>query len=104
MARYHGKKVVRDGFYWSPATWEIVVLGAEGGVLPGETDQRYVRLPALLMLGMGPVLGALLVVFLPFIGFAMLLAVAGRKLLVVARRALSALLAEPEVAIEEERR
>ena len=51
-------------------------MNGKKGVLPGVVEDRYLKVPTLAMLAAAPVLGATLVVFLPFIGFA-LFAVAG---------------------------
>jgi hypothetical protein len=73
MAR-KGGETVKAGFYWHADGWEIVPVSGEGGVLPGTAEDRYVRLPALGMLLLAPVMGGLFVVFLPLIGIALLLA------------------------------
>jgi hypothetical protein len=67
---------VPAGFYWRPASWEIVTLSAEGGVLPGERGERYFKVPVLAMLALAPAMGAALVMFLPLMGFV----IAGREL------------------------
>jgi len=102
MARYHGSRWVKVGFYWNPSRWELVTIPKGGGVLPGGDDLRYVRVPFPLVMLLGPLMGALYVVFLPFIGFAMVFGFAGRKLFLLARKALSTLLAEPEAQPKEE--
>jgi hypothetical protein len=43
----------------------------EGAALPGEAGDRYVRVPAVALLLLGPAMGFFFVVFLPFIGFAL---------------------------------
>jgi hypothetical protein len=69
-----GGQSVRAGFYWNPAEWEIVAVdGRSGGVLPGGSERRYFRVPVLLMLALAPVMGGLFVVFLPLIGFTLLI-------------------------------
>ncbi len=60
-------KKVKGGFYWDKAEWEMTVVPAEGGTLPGDA-KRFVRVPAFALLLLGPVMGALFVVFLPAIG------------------------------------
>lgn len=87
MKRYYGTNQVKMGFYWNPARWEIVTIPKGGGVLPGERDARYVRFPLLLVMMLGPVVGAAYVIFLPLIGFAMLFGFVGKKLLAAAQRA-----------------
>ncbi len=101
MTRYRGSNWVRVGFYWNPSRWQIVTIPKGGGVLPGGDDVRYVRLPLILVMLLGPMVGALYVIFLPFIGFAMLFGFAGGKLLSVARRALGGRLTEAEAKPKE---
>lgn len=103
MIRYRGSNWVRVGFYWNPSRWEIVTIPKGGGMLPGEDDVRYVRLPLILVMLLGPMVGALYVIFLPFIGFAMLFGFVGAKLLSVARRALGDGLAEAKATRRQER-
>jgi hypothetical protein len=71
MAR-KGGEAVKAGFYWHADVWEIVPVSGEGGVLPGTAEDRYIRLPALGMLLLAPVMGGLFVVFLPLIGIGLL--------------------------------
>jgi hypothetical protein len=73
MARKTGGTRVGAGFYWRPEQWEIVPLSGAGGVLPGGPEEGYYKIPTLAMLLLAPVMGALFVVFLPFVGFAILL-------------------------------
>ena len=78
MRRYHGNEKVKAGLYWTPARWEIVTIGREGGVLP--EGGNYIRLPVAIMMLLGTLLGGLYVIFLPFIGFVMFFGFAGKKL------------------------
>jgi hypothetical protein len=87
MTRYHGNETVKGGIYWNPARWQVVAVADEGGELPGEANARYVRIPLLMMLLLGPLMGGLYVMFLPFIGFAMVIGYGGAKLLAMARSA-----------------
>ena len=77
MAHKGGTKV-NFGFYWSVQAWDMAMIPAEGGHLPGSVDRSYVRVPTFLFLVMAPVMGALYVVFLPFAGFALLIGHLGR--------------------------
>jgi hypothetical protein len=72
MKRYRAGQDVEAGFYLNTHTAEIVPVGPKGGRLDGPEGSRYLRIPALVMLFLAPVLGALYVVFLPLAGFAML--------------------------------
>jgi hypothetical protein len=69
MKGYTGGQTVAPGFYWSRREWEVVTISKNEAVLPGESGIAYVRIPTLAMLALAPVMGALLVMFLPFIGF-----------------------------------
>lgn len=63
-----GGTKVRGGFYWDKAEWEMTVVPAEGGMLPGGSERRYLRVPVVALLLLGPIMGGLFVGFLPFIG------------------------------------
>ncbi|HSN13853.1 MAG TPA: hypothetical protein VLT61_04425 [Anaeromyxobacteraceae bacterium] len=72
MARYVGGMKVGGGYYWNPRTWEVHTVAAEGGVLPGSERAHFARIPFPLLFVVVPVMGALFLVFLPVIGFALL--------------------------------
>jgi hypothetical protein len=86
MKRWRGSTRVPAGFYWRPASWEMVTLSGKGGVLPGERSERYFKVPVLAMLVLAPLMGAALVMFLPLMGFVM----AGRELVRKTRQAVAA--------------
>jgi hypothetical protein len=71
MKKSQGGNTVKPGLYWNQGTWEIVPVSDRPGRLPGDADQRFVRVPSPLMLLLAPALGGALVMFMPFIGFAM---------------------------------
>jgi len=75
---YTGGTKVNYGFYWSAEAWDMAMIPTEGGLLPGGTNRRYLRIPTFLFLLMAPIMGALYVVFLPFAGFALLLGHLGK--------------------------
>jgi hypothetical protein len=79
MLRHNGGARVKCGYYWNPARWEIVTIPRGGGLLPGGGEQLYLRLPIFLLLLVAPVMGGLYVLFLPFIGFFMILRLAARQ-------------------------
>jgi hypothetical protein len=103
MTRYRGNDQVKMGFYWNPSQWDIVTIPKGGGVLPGGDDVGYMRFPLLLVILLGPLVGAAYVIFLPFIGFAMLFGFAGKKLLAAARRALGGRFADDEGLVRQKR-
>ena len=61
----------KGGFYWNLKTWEVTLVRRNGDTLPGAADERYVRIPTAALVIVGPMMGFLFVVFLPFIGFAL---------------------------------
>lgn len=87
-----GTKVTK-GFYWGVKTWDIQVIENGGGTLPGGPERRYLRIPVIAMLLLGPIMGALFAMFLPFIGLAMVADHAARAL---GRRASRAFARKPE--------
>lgn len=72
MRKLEGTTAVKGGFYFNRNAWEIVVVPGKAGVLPGEPTTTYFKVPALGLFLLAPVMGGLYVLFLPFIGFAML--------------------------------
>ena len=78
MFSYTGGDTVKGGFYWNRGTWHLENLEGKTGTLPGDGETRYLWVPTLLMLVLAPVMGGLFVVFLPFIGFALLLSAAAK--------------------------
>ena len=93
MARQTGATMVKAGFYWNPKEWEIVTIQGPGGILPGTSNDRYFRIPVLAMLLLAPVMGGLFVVFLPLIGFALVLQHLGRLATAAIRQGAASLLA-----------
>lgn len=73
MTPKRGGDKVAPGLYWCRNTWQIVPISRKPAPLPGPQEHSYWRVPTLGMLLVGPILGALFVVFLPFIGFALLI-------------------------------
>jgi hypothetical protein len=71
MAKYTGGMKVNGGYYWNPRSWKVEVVPSEGGKLPAE-GASYVKLPFPLLFVVVPLLGALFLMFLPLIGFALL--------------------------------
>lgn len=73
MFKHKGGDVVKGGFYWNQAKWHLENIEGKSGSLPGDESARYARVPTLLLFVLAPLMGALFVVFLPFIGFALLI-------------------------------
>ena len=68
MTTFNGGNSVQGGYYLSKSNWEIFPIEKDGQKLPGASSEHYVKLPTAAALMLMPVLGGLMVVFLPFIG------------------------------------
>jgi hypothetical protein len=73
MALNHGGETVKGGFYWNMEKWDATFIEGAQGVLPGTGQDVFRRIPVGLALLSAPIMGALFVMFLPFIGIALLL-------------------------------
>ena len=67
------------GFYFNTKTWEMDLHRKDGDALPGDAGEVYVRVPALALLFLGPAMGFFFVIFLPFIGFALVVRELGHR-------------------------
>lgn len=79
MKRYEGGNEVKGGFYFNTRQKDLVTVEKDFGMLPGDETDTYVKVPLLFMLTAGPVIGLIYVIFLPFVAFAMILSVAGKR-------------------------
>lgn len=79
MLRYRGGEKVIKGTYWNPITGERIEIQHEG-VLPGDSSTIYLRMPAALVLIIGPVLGLLYAIFLPLVTILMVIGVGAMKI------------------------
>jgi hypothetical protein len=70
MKRYQGNDTVEPGLYLNLRQLSFKSVD-ETAPLPGSPADTYRRVPMLALLLVGPVMGLAFVVFLPFIGFAM---------------------------------
>jgi len=68
MKTINGGSAVRGGYYLSKSNWEIFPVEKDGQKLPGASSEHFVKLNTAAALALMPVLGGLMVVFLPFIG------------------------------------
>ena len=87
MTRYNGNQTAKAGFYFDMNSWHVTTLSGEGGVLPGTSDTRYLRLPLPVLLVAAPLMGAAFAMFLPFIGIALVLDFVAKKAWKVTREA-----------------
>ncbi len=80
MFRYKGGQKVGKGTYWNVADGNRVDIRGEG-VLPGDSDAKYTRFPAGIVLLAGPVIGLLYVIAMPFMAVGTIVALLGKKLI-----------------------
>lgn len=78
MLMYKGGNAAKDGFYLKKGEWEMVTVEGENGTLPGDIDCEYVKVPDLLFVPVALILGGVFVAFLPVVGFAISMLVAGQ--------------------------
>jgi hypothetical protein len=78
MTTYTGTQNVEAGLYYSVRPFKLTTMDQKGP-LPGAGDRTCHRVPMILMLALAPLLGLAFVIFLPFIGFAMVARIAGEK-------------------------
>jgi hypothetical protein len=71
MKRYSGESKVRGGYYFNLAHWNIAAVEGHEGLLEGPASENYVKLPLPVMLVVAACMSFGYVLFLPFIGFAM---------------------------------
>ena len=67
MARYHGGHNVKGGFYLNHTTWEFESVPREGGILSGNKDTGYSRLPTPTVIVAGPLTGLAYIISLPIL-------------------------------------
>ena len=79
MAKYTGGEKVSGGYYWNTRNWEVEVVSSEGGRLRATDGARYVKVPFPALFVIVPLLGALFLMFLPFVGFALFAYAIARK-------------------------
>lgn len=77
----NGGQVAKSGFYFNLADWTMHVAPKQGEVLPGAETTRYLALPTAMILVAAPVISLAFVIFLPFIGLALLVKAAIDKAL-----------------------
>jgi hypothetical protein len=80
MARFAGGTQVQGGYYWNPRGWEVEVVGNEGGTLSGSADQKFLKVPFLLLFAILPMMGLMFMMFLPAIGFVLFAYAIAKKL------------------------
>ena len=84
MAKYTSGMQVGGGYYWNASNWAVEVIPNEGGKLG--SGARYVKVPFPALFVIVPTLGALFLMFLPLIGFALFAYAIAKKLAATVHR------------------
>lgn len=78
MKRYLGTEIGPKGVYLNLTTGEFINLG-EAGVLPATDQVKYLRVPPVMAMVLGPFTGLAFILFLPFAGMAAVIGFLGYK-------------------------
>ena len=78
MTRTVGDKA-KGGLYFNLRTWEVTHHRRTGDALRGDAGDRFLRIPTVTLLLLGPIMGLAFVIFLPLIGFGLVALELGRK-------------------------
>ena len=68
MTGYHGGQIVKEGFYLKQTTGEFMQLYGDNLILPGSMEVKYLKVPAAVVVLVGPLTGLAFIIFLPLTG------------------------------------
>jgi len=77
---YQSSSAVPSGYYFNAARWHVEPIANDGDRLP-EGNGSWMKVPTAAALLLVPILGATFLMFLPFIGFALLFQAIGLKVI-----------------------
>jgi hypothetical protein len=86
MTKLHGGTRVKKGYYFEMQAWGLKLVPRDGEPLPGTAAHVYFHVPLLLVFAIAPLMGAAFVMFLPFVGFYLVLQAALRPVTRLLRR------------------
>src|SRR5512134_3092282 len=69
MTKLNAGTPVKRGYYFSMKNWSVNPVEKDGTVLRGEPGEQFVPVPLPVAVILAPVLGAVFLMFMPFIGF-----------------------------------
>ncbi len=79
MRRFNGGHKVDSGTYWN--VWDLSMVGVNNeAILPGDRNSVYYRIPFVLVLPLGAILGGIYVFFLPVVSIATAVSMLGRRI------------------------
>jgi hypothetical protein len=79
MLIWKGAQQAVTGTYWDISTGDRLSI-RDQEVLPGDESTTYIKASSVVVLLFGPIFGLIFAIFLPFIGIAMALSFAGKKI------------------------
>ncbi len=80
MKRFKGSEKSPKGMYLNLSSIEFIQVNEETGVLPGESDTTYIKVPLIFAMIAGPFAGLIFILFLPFVGLASIIGFLGYQL------------------------
>ncbi len=90
MSGYHGGQNVRGGLYLKRSTWGFECIAGKDGILPGDNEILYNRVPLPIVAIAGPLMGLAYVISLPFAFYAgaclLLARHVGRKMKIIGQQ------------------
>jgi hypothetical protein len=68
MAKYKGGSPAPRGLYFNVTKLELINQRVDNQLLPGNINEKYFKINLLILVGLAPILGLSLVIFMPPIG------------------------------------
>ena len=69
MTKLNAGTPVKRGYYFSMKNWSVNPVEKDGTILQGEAGEKFVPVPLPVAVMLAPVIGAVFLMFMPFIGF-----------------------------------
>ena len=69
MTKLSAGTPVKRGYYFSMKNWSVYPIEKDGTTLKGETGEQFIPVPLPVAVMLAPALGAIFLMFMPFIGF-----------------------------------
>lgn len=69
MTKLNAGTPVKRGYYFSMKNWSVNPVEKDGTILRGETGEQFIPVPLPVAVMLAPALGAVFLMFMPFIGF-----------------------------------
>ena len=67
MAGYYGGQKVKEGYYLKHSTWKFESVASGGGILTGDKETKYSKIPLPIVMVAGPLMGLSYAISLPII-------------------------------------